>query len=348
MMLRDTTPALDLLDLAIASSEGLASEADRDEAATLAAFGRRRRGFLSGTIVVAITGGTGSGKSSLLNALAGREIVSTSVLRPHTDEPLAWIPASDPAIASMMEIIGIDVIVEHDDGGDLAIVDLPDLDSVRREHRSLVEATLPLVDAVIWMFDPIKYHDPSIHREFLAEMTEYESVFVFALNKVDRLDEAEAEAVAAHLGGILRLDGFSDPEVIPIAAAPSQGEPIGVGRLRELLDRALVAKRADRVKLVADVLRAGRRLAADANVWTGIPDDAHEQIRGAAGEASEIAGVLDRLEIEGPLRLEIESSSGEINSIELMLRRQAELAATVAALGVVCAEIASDDPGGAM
>ncbi|MCL1692285.1 MAG: 50S ribosome-binding GTPase [Actinomycetia bacterium] len=346
-MLRDLTPALDLLDLAIASSDGLASDADRDDAATLAAAARRRRDYLSGTIVVAIAGGTGSGKSSLLNALAGREVVSTSALRPHTDEPLAWIPANDPVISSMMEAVGIEAIVEYDGGFGLAIVDLPDLDSVNHDHRSLVEETLPLVDAVIWMFDPIKYHDPSIHGEFLAEMIEYEPVFIFALNKIDLLDEAEAEAVEAHLGGILKLDGFHDPEVIPFAAAPSRGEPIGVDKLKALLERVLVDKRADRVKLVADILRAGRRLASDASVWTGTPDDAHEEIRGAAGESAQLAGVLDRFEIEGPLRLEIESSSGETDSIDIALKRRAELAATVAALGVACAEIANDNPGGA-
>jgi len=346
-MLRDLTPALDLLDVAVASSEGLASQTDRDEAAGLAAAARNRRDYLSGTIVVAIAGGTGSGKSSLLNALASTEVVATSILRPHTDEPLAWIPENDVAISSMMGTLGIDAIVEHDNGSGLAIVDLPDLDSVNRDHRSLVEETLPLADTVIWMFDPVKYHDPSIHAEFLAEMTEYEPVFIFTLNKIDRLDEAEAEAVEAHLGGILKLDGFRDPEILPVAAAPREGGPIGIDTLQAVLERAFVRKRADRVKLVTDILRAGRRLAADANVWTGTPDDAHEQIRGAAGEPGQLAGVLDRFEIEGPLRIAMEASGGETDPIELGLRRRAELAATIAALGVVCAEIAHDDLGGA-
>ncbi|MEA3501988.1 MAG: GTPase [Actinomycetota bacterium] len=344
-MLRDLMPALDLLDLAIASSDGLASEADREAAAALAGAARRRRGYLSGAIVVAIAGGTGSGKSSLLNALAGRAIASTSALRPHTDEPLAWIPAGDAAISAMMAALGIDTIVEHEERLGLAVVDLPDLDSIDHDHRSLVESTLPFVDAVIWVFDPVKYHDPSIHGEFLAALTEYEPVFIFALNKIDRLDEAEAEAVEAHLGGILKMDGFRDPEVLTIAAAPSDGEPIGIDALMASLERTLVAKRADRMKLMADILRAGRRLATDANVWTGTPDDAHAQILDVAGEPEQLADVLDRLEIDGPLRAEIVSANGEADRIDSGLRRRAELAATVAALGVVCAEISGSESG---
>ena len=346
-MLRDLTPALDLLDLAVVASAGLASDADRETAATLAEAARNRREHLSGVIVVAIAGGTGSGKSSLLNALAGGEIASTSAHRPHTDEPLAWIPTGDGAISAMVEALDIDNVVEHDEAVSLAVVDLPDLDSVSHDHRSLVEAILPLVDAVIWVFGPVKYHDPSIHCEFLSEMTDYEPVFIFALNKIDRLDEAEVEAVEAHLGGILTLDGFHDPEVLAIAAAPTDGEPIGITALQASLERRLVAKRADRVKLVADIRRAGRRLAADANVWTGTPDDAHEAIRSATGDAEQLSEVLDRFKIEGPLRAEIEASSGETDPVDLWLRRRAELAATVAALGVTCAEIANDSAGGA-
>ncbi len=342
-MLRDLTPALDLLDLAIASSDGLASEADRKTAAVLAAAARRRQNYFSGAVIVAIAGGTGSGKSSLLNALAGREVASVSALRPHTDEPLAWIPAGDDAISAMVAALGVNAVVEYDDGNGLAIIDLPDLDSVEHDHRSLVEVTLPLVDAVIWMFDPVKYHDPSIHDEFLAVVTEYEPVFIFVLNKIDLLDEAGSDAVEAHLSDVLKMDGFHDPEVLAVAVAPPDGEPIGIEMLMASLERTLVDKRADRVKLVADILRAGRRLAGDANVWIGTPDDAHDQIRDAAGEADRLSHVLDRLEIGGPLRAEIVSSDDDAGAIDKELRRRAELAAVVAALGVVCAEISHHD-----
>ncbi|MGB5187564.1 MAG: GTPase [Acidimicrobiia bacterium] len=339
----DLTEALDLLDLAVASSDGLASAASRAGAAEVAAAARRRRDFFAESIVVAIAGGTGSGKSSLLNAIAGRNIADTSELRPHTNEPLAWIPAGDHAIAAMVASLGIDDVVVHDGGPALAIVDLPDLDSVDDRHRTLVESVLPVVDAVVWMFDPIKYHDPSIHDDFLADVIEYEPVFTFVLNKIDRLDEAETEAVVTHLGVILAMDGFLDPNVVPIAANPSDAPPIGIDSLVAAMNDTLIAKRADRAKVVMDVLQAGRRLASDTNVWSGTSDDAHERIRGSLEDPDELDWVLDGLGIEGPLRADIIAAGEDSARVDQALLRRAELAAIVAALGVVCADLVHDE-----
>jgi len=344
--MRDLTAALDLLDLAIASSEGLAAEAGREHAAAVASAARRRQDFFSGSILVAIAGGTGSGKSSLLNAIAGSTVASTSALRPHTDEPLAWIPSDDYAIASMVDDLGITEIVEHDHDLPLAIIDLPDLDSVDGRHRTLVESVLPRVDAVLWVFDPVKYHDPSIHADFLAHVTEYEPVFTFVMNKTDRLDEAEVEAVTMHLGGILAIDGFAAPRIAAVAADPPGGTPSGIEALVTSLRDTLVAKRADRAKLIEDLLGAGRKLAAETSAWLGTPDDTNARIRNALGDPDRLSGVLDDLGIEGPLRQRIAAADADGDTVDQAMLQRAELAATVAALGVVCAEISSDDPGG--
>lgn len=343
--MRDLTAALDLLDLAVAESHGLASDLNRERAAEIAAAARRRRDRFSGAILVAIAGGTGSGKSSLLNAIAGQPIAATSPLRPHTDEPLAWIPADDPAIAAMVGDLGVGRIVAHDDGSGLAIIDLPDLDSINGRHRALVESILPLVDAVLWVFDPVKYNDPSIHAEFLAHVTDYEPVFVFVLNKVDRLDDAETEAVMSHLGGILTTDGFRDPSIFTVAADPPDGVHTGIGALAASLNDTLVAKRADRSKLVEDLLRAGRQLASETGAWNGTPRDSRGRIRDAFDEPGGPSDVLDELGIEGPLRDRIVAANGELDIVDRALLHRAELAATVAALGVVCAEISHHNHG---
>lgn len=59
----------------------------------LARIGERRRLSLDHT-VVAVAGATGSGKSTLFNALAGLELSETGVRRPTTSRPVscAWQP----------------------------------------------------------------------------------------------------------------------------------------------------------------------------------------------------------------------------------------------------------------
>ncbi len=340
----DLFTALDLLDLVIASSDGLASEGDREVAAQTAASARSRREYLGDAILIAIAGGTGSGKSSLLNAIAGDAIASTSELRPHTDEPLAWIPTGDPVVAAFVADMGIDAVIEHEDARGFAILDLPDLDSIDGRHRALVERLVPSADAIIWLFDPVKYHDPSIHRDFLADMTDYQRVFLFVMNKIDRFDDAEREAVVAHLTGILEVDGFADPAVIPIAAAPREGTPQGIDRLRDAIELRLVDARADRLKIVEDIREAGRRLAADANVWNGTADGTYDRIRETAGDAEKLGVVLTEAGIEGPLRDSLEASSPG-DEIEDLLICRSEFAATVAALGVACSSVRQREGG---
>jgi hypothetical protein len=53
-----------------------------------------RSGFPTDLYVLALAGGTGVGKSSLLNALAGEPISPAGVMRPTTSEPTAWVPAT--------------------------------------------------------------------------------------------------------------------------------------------------------------------------------------------------------------------------------------------------------------
>jgi len=59
-----------------------------DTARDVHADGIRRLGFPSDAYVLALVGGTGVGKSSLLNALAGSTVSAASARRPTTAEPV--------------------------------------------------------------------------------------------------------------------------------------------------------------------------------------------------------------------------------------------------------------------
>ncbi|WP_448061225.1 GTP-binding protein HSR1 [Cellulomonas hominis] len=62
-----------------------------DPLATTVTRARERAGLSADYTVAALAGSTGSGKSSLLNALAGEQIAAPGVLRPTTDRPLAAV-----------------------------------------------------------------------------------------------------------------------------------------------------------------------------------------------------------------------------------------------------------------
>ena len=260
---------LDLLDLTIARASGTVSSDDIEQAAHVAKLLRMRQDFLGDHLVIALAGGTGAGKSSLLNAIAATEVASTSELRPHTDEPLAWAPeeAWGP-IGPMLDELGIGRRAVNETLPGVVLVDLPDLDSIAAWHRRTVEHLLPRVDAVVWVFDPIKYHDPVVHVEFLRELATYGDQFTFVLNKVDRLGD-EAEAVRADLVAILADDGFLDPEVFATVAVEDPGMQQGIEPLRRFLGERLDAKRTAVAKIAEDIRGVARALASGPRLWSG-------------------------------------------------------------------------------
>jgi len=122
---------------------------------------------------VALVGGTGVGKSSLLNALAGTEVSRASVRRPTTARPVGWVPqAAGDELGELLDWLGVAPDDVHETSsaelGRVAILDLPDLDSTSADHRERVEAILPRIDAVVWVTDPEKYADAVLHDDFLV------------------------------------------------------------------------------------------------------------------------------------------------------------------------------------
>ena len=75
----------------------------------------RRLGFPGGVYVLALAGGTGVGKSSVLNALAGEVVSQVRALRPTTEQPLAWVASeSRDELRPLLEWLEVDQVVGHD------------------------------------------------------------------------------------------------------------------------------------------------------------------------------------------------------------------------------------------
>ncbi len=269
---RGIGPCLQRLDDAIAAASALGVPTGDAETIRQDAVGRL--GFPAATYVLALVGGTGVGKSSLLNAIAGSPVSDASARRPTTAQPLAWVPRSSHAdLAGLLGWLGIPDRDIRDHGGealgDVAILDLPDLDSIEGAHRERVEAILPRVDAVVWVTDPEKYHDAILHDDFLADWLPRLDRQVVVLNKSDRLSADDAERVRHDLErDMARLAGRADrrPLVTVLLVSARSTEGPGVEPLREWLTAAVEAKRLVRAHVVTAIAAAIGAVARTAGV----------------------------------------------------------------------------------
>lgn len=246
---------LDLLADAVDAADalGLSSVAARETGTVLS----ERLGFPADAYVLALVGGTGVGKSSLLNALAGTTVSAASVRRPTTSEAVAWIPAADrAALEPLLAWLEVREVREHSgDLGTVAILDLPDMDSVAATHRERVEAILPRVDAVAWVTDLEKYADAALHDGFLrawAPRLERQAVIV---NKVDRLSDGDRERLRRDLADDLARDVSRQvtgaiPVLMTIAAPDAR---LDLEELRAWLHDGAAAKAVVRARVAASV-----------------------------------------------------------------------------------------------
>lgn len=208
-----------------------------------------RRSLSADHTVVGVFGPTGSGKSSLINALSGTNLARVAARRPTTSSPLALVWGS----AGSAELLDWLVVEERYDmpadsalsgGAGLILLDLPDFDSTASAHRLVVERMAGQVDVLLWVVDPQKYADAALHQGFLAPLASHGAVTLVALNQADRLDEPALGEVTASLAGILAAEGLSGVEVFPVSARTGAGLDALTAAVRTIVTRKGVFNRA--------------------------------------------------------------------------------------------------------
>lgn len=281
----DLLAAVDALDRLVAHARSVVSPGLIEEAARVARRVRLRRLLLGESIVIALAGGTGSGKSSLLNAIAGEQVSATGVQRPLTGRPLVWMPANpEPGLTRLLDAIGIEERIGHDRPDRLVVIDLPDTDSVELEHRMIVSRLIPEVDAVVWVMDPEKYHDRVLHQDHIAPLAAHADRMLFVLNQVDRITPSEARVLVEDLKTGLMRDGHPSPRVLTTAADPASGPPLGIDDVVRAVTELGDARRTVEARLLTDCRiiagRLGEELAGHAagtgftGAWTSACEEA--------------------------------------------------------------------------
>ena len=218
--------------------------------------------------VVALAGSTGSGKSSLFNAITGLDLAEVGVLRPTTADPLAcWWGEHVPL--DLLDWLGVPAHLRVprrstlDDSATpldgLVLLDLPDHDSMVLSHRDKVDRLVGLVDMVVWVTDPVKYGDALLHERYLSSMSRHGGVVVVVLNQVDLLSAAERDVCLSHLRDLLAGEGPGGLDVLATSAA----DGTGVDELTRRLRDAVARREAAAERLAADVAVLGHRLRVE-------------------------------------------------------------------------------------
>jgi hypothetical protein len=162
-------------------------------------------------LVVAFFGGTGVGKSSLLNRLAGQTIARVGVERPTSHEVTVYVHEA-VELAALPEHFPVHQvrIARHGDPArrDVLWIDMPDIDSTEQANRELVFAWLPHVDLLVYVVSPERYRDDIGWR--VLRQRGHRHGWIFVMNRWDEgAPEQDTDLLA-----ILHEAGFADPLVL--------------------------------------------------------------------------------------------------------------------------------------
>ncbi|MFF5260430.1 ABC transporter [Actinomadura viridis] len=262
--------------------------------------------------VVTLAGGTGSGKSSLFNAVCGLELSPTGMRRPMTSKAHACVWGLDGA-GPLLDWLDVDkrhryarasaLDLRRPDNSlhGLVLLDLPDHDSIQAVHRAEVDRFVTIADLLVWVVDPQKYADAALHRNYIVPFARHAGVTLIVLNQVDRLAPHEIDDCVADLRRLLEAEGLADPRIVTTSTLSEDG----VRGFREVLVDTVAARRARGERLDVDIDKVAERLArhrGDAEPPAGVDPARRAELVRSLTDAAGAPAVAEAMESAYELR----------------------------------------------
>lgn len=233
---------------------------------------------LEAPLVVAAFGGTGTGKSTLVNALVGRDCVQSGRARPTTRQPVV---VAHPA--TELETVGLpleDCHVVRCDAAilrDIIIIDCPDPDTSESEspgtNLERLRQLLPHCDVLIYTSTQQKYRSARVGAELGQAATGCRLLFVQTHAELD--DDIRADW-RKQLEGHYRVPDMFFVDSVQALKEQQTDQPSGgdFARLQDVLSTRLAAserlhvRRANVIDLIHAVLERCRERLSDA--WPAV------------------------------------------------------------------------------
>ncbi len=287
----------DQLSEALAAGGAQLDPAAATPAQQMTARVRERWALKSAHTVVSLAGATGSGKSSLFNALVDGDVATVGPRRPTTASASAaiWGDHDSRGLLDWLAVPTRHYVADDESVLDgLVLIDLPDFDSTQTSHHLEADRILDRSDVFVWVTDPQKYADARLHDDYLAKLQDHQSVMIVVLNQVDRVpDPGDVTQISDDLRALVAKDGAGDFDIVVTSALTRSGIDDLRGRIAEVVAEKNAAER----RLTGDIIAASRGLldgVAKDEVVLG--EKSAAQLNGALARAAGIPVVLQAVQ----------------------------------------------------
>jgi GTPase Era involved in 16S rRNA processing len=213
------------------------------------------------SLIVALLGGTKVGKTTLVNALAGRVIGEASAKACFTSRPAVFVHRNREAVARKA-LAGVlaptDRVEVHEEKEleSIILVDTPDFDGSTTAHRDIFHRVLERADLAICVVTTQKYDAEELYKILAVSMGFRRSIVVF--NRTDEgiplTDAIKKDCIGKFARFQLKAPEGETLPVFAVSALNALLQKLGQGNgptgefaalenlLRERLDRALIKR----------------------------------------------------------------------------------------------------------